>query len=85
MIEHAPAGSSRDALEKGEVVTTPAELADAARKLAHSLGIPIYIRDGRIYQNGPGLVFLPPKGARPIVADISSAEDAFSAKSDEPE
>jgi hypothetical protein len=64
---------------------TPDELTGAARKLAHSLGIPVYIRDGRIYQNGPGREFLPPKGARPTVADISSAEDAFCAKIDEAE
>jgi hypothetical protein len=36
---------------------TPDELARAACKLAHSLGIPVYIRNGRIYQNGPGLEF----------------------------
>ena len=64
---------------------TPDELTGAARKLAHSLGIPVYIRNGRIYQNGPGLEFLPPKGARPTVADISSAEDAFCIKTDEAE
>ena len=64
---------------------TPDELARAACKLAHSLGIPVYIRDGRIYQNGPGREFLPSTGARPTVFDISADEDAFSAKSDEPE
>jgi hypothetical protein len=42
------------------------ELSIAARKLAHGLGIPVYIRDGRIYQHGPGIEFLPPKGDRPI-------------------
>jgi len=72
-------------LSKGEIVITPDELAHAACKLAHSLGIPVYIRDGRIYQNGPGLEFLPPTGASPTMADISADEDAFSAKSDEPE
>jgi hypothetical protein len=66
-------------------VITSDELARAACKLAHSLGIPVYIRDGRIYQNGPGREFLPPTGARPTVLDISADEDAFSAKSDEPE
>ena len=64
---------------------TPDELAAAARNLAHALGIPVYIRDGRIYQNGPGLEFLPSTGARQTVLDISADEDAFSAKSDEPE
>ena len=41
---------------------TPDELIGAARKLAHGLGIPVYIRDGRIYQRGPGTEFLPPNG-----------------------
>jgi hypothetical protein len=40
---------------------TPDELTSAARNLAHGLGIPVYIRDGRIYQHGPGIEFLPPK------------------------
>jgi hypothetical protein len=44
---------------------TPEELAGAARDLAHGLGIAVYIRDGRIYQHGPGIEFLPPKGACP--------------------
>jgi hypothetical protein len=48
---------------------TPDELTGAARNLAHGLGIPVYIRDGRIYQNGPGLAFLPPSGTRSTVAD----------------
>jgi hypothetical protein len=70
---------------KAEVVTTPDELADAARKLAHALGIPVYIRDGRIYQNGPGREFLPPKGARPTMTDVFSDEDALSTKIDRAE
>jgi hypothetical protein len=44
---------------------TPDELTGAARNLAHALGIPVYIRDGRIYQNGPGIEVLPPKDDRP--------------------
>jgi len=47
---------------------TPDELTGAARNLAHGLGIPVYIRDGRIYQQGPGLEFLPPGGAHPMAA-----------------
>ena len=47
---------------------TPDRLTGAARNLAHGLGIPVYIRDGRIYQHGPGLEFLPPGGARLTVA-----------------
>ena len=57
---------------KGRVVMTPDELTGAARNLAHGLGIPVYIRDGRIYQQGPGLAFLPPGGARPTVAGAPS-------------
>ena len=41
------------------------KLSIAARNLAHGLGIPVYIRDGRIYQHGPGIEFLPPEGDRP--------------------
>ena len=44
---------------------TPDELTGAARKLADGLGIPVYIRDGRVYQHGPGIEFLPSKGAGP--------------------
>jgi hypothetical protein len=69
-------------LSKGEVAMTPDELTGAARKLAHALGIRVYIRDGRIYQNGPGIEVLPPTGANPTVADVSSDEDAFSIETD---
>jgi hypothetical protein len=72
-------------LSKGEVPMTPDELTGAARKLAHALGIPVYIRNGRIYQHGPGREFLPPNGARPTGADVSSEEDAFSTKTDQTE
>jgi hypothetical protein len=44
---------------------TPDELTGAARNLAYALGIPLYIRDGQIYQHGPGLEFLPSLGACP--------------------
>jgi hypothetical protein len=44
------------------------QLSGAARNLAHGLGIPVYIRDGRIFQHGPGLVFLPPGAIQPTVA-----------------
>jgi hypothetical protein len=50
-------------LSKGRVAMTADQLTDAARNLAHGLGIPVYIRDGRIYQQGPGVAFLPPTGA----------------------
>jgi len=48
---------------------TPDQLRGAARNLSYGLGIPVYIRDGRIYQNGPGLAFLPPNGD-PVVAEV---------------
>ena len=51
---------------------TSDQLTSAARNLAHGLGIPVYIRDGRIYQDGPGLVFLPSNGTRPTVAGATS-------------
>ena len=57
-------------LSKGRVAMTPDQLTDAARNLAHGLGIPVYLRDGRIYQQGPGLAFLPPNGIHPTVADV---------------
>jgi hypothetical protein len=53
---------------------TPDQLAGAARNLAHGLGIPVYIRNGRIYQNGPGVAFLPPSGTGPPVEDSPSYE-----------
>ena len=48
---------------------TPNQLRSAARNLAYGLGIPVYIRDGRICQDGPGLAFLPPNGD-PAVAKV---------------
>jgi hypothetical protein len=33
---------------------TPDEITGAARNLAHGLGSPVYIRDGRIFQRGAG-------------------------------
>jgi hypothetical protein len=48
---------------------TPDQLRGAARNLAYGLGIPVYIRDGQIYQDGPGLAFLPPNGD-PAVAKV---------------
>jgi hypothetical protein len=62
-------------LSKGRVAMTPDQLSGAARNLAHGLGIPVYIRDGRIYQHGPGLAFLPPSGTRPTVADDPSYKE----------
>jgi hypothetical protein len=54
---------------------TPDQLTGAARDLAHGLGIPVYIRDGRIYQHGPGLAFLPPSSVRPAVGDAPSFDE----------
>ena len=53
---------------------TPDQLRSAARNLSFGLGIPVYIRDGRIYQNGPGLAFLPPSGD-PAVAEVPLAHE----------
>ena len=54
---------------------TPDQLTGAARNLAHGLGIPIYIRDGRIYQHGPGLMFLPPGATHPAGVEAPSHEE----------
>ena len=54
---------------------TPDQLRGAARNLAHGLGIPVYIRDGRIYQQGPGIAFLPPNGAGPVVEDTALVQE----------
>ena len=62
-------------LSKGRVAMTPDQLTDAARNLAHGLGIPVYIRDGRIYQQGPGVAFLPSSCARSTVAGAPSLEE----------
>ena len=56
-------------LSKGTAAMTPDQLRRAARNLAYGLGIPVYIRDGRIYQDAPGLAFLPPNGD-PAVAKV---------------
>jgi len=53
---------------------TPDQLASAARNLAYGLGIPFYIRDGQIYQNGPGLAFLP--NGDPAVAEGEEVDAA---------
>jgi hypothetical protein len=58
----------------------PDQLTNAARKLAHALGIPFYIRNGQIYQNGPGVEFLPPRGNRPTVASSFDEEEANKAE-----
>jgi len=63
---------------------TPVELADAARNLAHALGITVYIRDGRIYQHGPGDRFLPPPGAGPTAPGAPyPREEVSSRKTDQ--
>jgi hypothetical protein len=53
-------------LGEGRGAMTPDQLSHAARNLARGLGIPLYIRDGRIYQDGPGLAFLPPNGDQAV-------------------
>ena len=68
-IANNAANGSPSMLRKGVAAMTPAQLRGAARNLAYGLGIPVYIRDGRIYQDGPGLAFLPPNGD-PAVAEV---------------
>ena len=53
-------------LNNGRVTMTADQLTGAARNLGCGLGISVYIRDGHIYQQGPGLAFLPSGGARPM-------------------
>jgi hypothetical protein len=69
-------------LNNPRVTMTADQLTGAARNLAYGLGIPVYIRDGHIYQQGPGLAFLPSGGARPTVAGAPSvkAEEADEAE-----
>ena len=62
-------------LNKGTTAMTPDQLCRAARNLAYGLGIPVYIRDGRIYQEGPGVAFLPQNGD-PAVAEVPPEADA---------
>jgi len=61
-------------LSKGTAAMTPDQLRRAARNLAYGLGIPVYIRDDRIHQEGPGLAFLPPNGD-PAVAEVPLEAD----------
>jgi hypothetical protein len=42
---------------------TPEELRAVANRMAHSLGISLYINEGRIHQIGPGERIDPPKTA----------------------
>jgi hypothetical protein len=59
---------------------TPDQLRGAARNLAYGLGIPVYIRNDRIYQNGPGLAFLPPNGDRAVTeVHLDQEEEADTA------
>ena len=56
-------------LSEGTGAMTPEQLCRAARNLAYGLGITVYIRDGKIYQFGPGLAFLPPNGDPPVAEE----------------
>ena len=42
---------------------TPEELRSIANRMAHSLGISLYINEDRIHQTGPGERIDPPKTA----------------------
>ncbi len=41
-------------------------LEEKAREMAYGLGISVYIRDGRIWQHGPGQEIEPPPTAKPV-------------------
>jgi hypothetical protein len=60
---------------KSRVTMSPDKLARAARNLAHPLGLPVYIRNGRIYQHGPGVEFSPPNGVCSTVAGAPSFDE----------
>ena len=62
-------------LSKGRSSDDPRPTNRRCRDLAHGLGIPVYIRDGRIYQHGPGVEFLPRKGT--ALGAPSGDEDFF--------
>jgi hypothetical protein len=47
---------------------TPEALREIAARMAHSLGISVYINDGRIHQIGPGERIDPPKPADPSIS-----------------
>ncbi len=46
-------------------MTERATIEQMAAELAYSLGVSMWIRDGRIWQNGPGQEIRPPPGATP--------------------
>ncbi len=50
------------------------ELERKARDMAHGLGIPVYIRNGRIWQRGPGIEIIPDESAKPTKDDVNLAD-----------
>ena len=45
-------------------------LEEKAQAVADGLAISVYIRDGKIYQNGPGREIRPCEGAKPVPHEI---------------
>jgi hypothetical protein len=45
-------------------------LEEKAQAVADGLAISVYIREGKIYQHGPGLEIRPREGAKPIPHEI---------------
>jgi hypothetical protein len=45
---------------------TELSIEQKAQNAADALGISFYVRDGRIWQNGPGQEIRPREGAKPI-------------------
>jgi hypothetical protein len=52
---------------------TELSLEQKAQNAADALGISFYIRDGKIWQHGPGIEILPRKGAEPIPHEPAAA------------
>jgi hypothetical protein len=58
--------ATRSPLDAAAMINPPDPLRALAEKLAHSLSIPIYIRNGGVYQTGPGVRVDPPPSAAPL-------------------
>ena len=53
-------------------------LEEKAQAVADGLAISVYIRDGKIYQNGPGREIRPREGAEPTPHDIDTSKSEAS-------
>lgn len=64
------------------MMTIEEALAQKARDMANGLGISVYIRDGRIWQHGPGIEIMPPKSAKPVPHEVDMAKGESATGSD---